>query len=579
MYPVKNILDLEIPDDFLSIGTQCIKKFIIEYIWVQDFKTSKLYSQTNIVKLSDNIKTLDNSIIHLIPLVKIPNQYVNLKPIYIIKNPFTSENTYIALCEMYGGDISNNRLNCELTLTKNYPGDYFFNTEQEFIIEDPLLKKIKLDQKFLYVGDFFSKHREFTNSFVNSCVKIGLPITSMFNQQLNKWVYGMGDLNGTEAGDVIWITRYLLLRISESYEFAIKFGDLKLKINDIDNLDKFSSDPYMTISVMISTIHKVKTDIEIKSIKQKNISNTMDEQLIMKESIRIESEKIQQKLTESYKLEILEHRERNELEKWNVIKEHEQHIEKLRREAQQSEQNKLKRNEQIQAQLRKRQEQEELERILIIKEKEKQSIIQEEKEIIDAELTRLQLLREEMDLKRNKEILNSEIEHKLIERQQITKEINEREKELQEEEFQIEQRKKEELEQKELNNISSMLDNEFQQNESEKQNMNKYEKDERQVKKNKTKLIKQQELEELKLILAKRDEIDSKKNQEIINSKIEYTNEEKRKIKSNQEIQKDKVHMERKRKEELERKELEKLSNMLDEDFEYIHKLKDKYIV
>ena len=30
---------------------------IIDYIWVQDFKLSKMYSQTNIVKLEDGIIT------------------------------------------------------------------------------------------------------------------------------------------------------------------------------------------------------------------------------------------------------------------------------------------------------------------------------------------------------------------------------------------------------------------------------------------------------------------------------------------------------------------------------------------
>ena len=49
-----------------------------------------------------------------------------------------------------------------------------------------------------------------------------------------------------------------------------------------------------------------------------------------------------------------EPKEKNELEKWNRIKDHEQHIEKLRKEVQIAEQNKLEREEKIKLQLLRR---------------------------------------------------------------------------------------------------------------------------------------------------------------------------------------------------------------------------------
>lgn len=437
--------------------------YIIDYFWIQDFKTSKLYSQTNIVKLEKDEK-LSNETIHLVPLVNVPNQYITLKPVYLIQNPFHDDEIhFIALCEVYNSDLPNNRLNCELTLTKHYPGDYLFDIEQEYIINDPSLRSVqkKVDENFLCVGDYFSKHRQFADKFVSLCVKVGIPLFHMMNEKYNRWIYGMKGLNGTKAGDVIWMTRYLLLRLSELETFNIQFGKLQMKINDIDNHDHFSTDPYLTIYVIISTIHKVKSEAEIEKIKDTTLSNTIQEQLRMKEAIREEAESLQNKLAETYKLDVLKQREKNELEKFNRIKEHKLHIEKLRREVQEAERNKLEREEQIQLQMLKRQQQEELERAMIAKEKEKQAIIEQEKEITDAELTRLRLLREELELKKNRELLQEEMNDKFLEREQIAEEIQQKELELEEEERARIQREKEEKEKREMEELEKMLDEDF----------------------------------------------------------------------------------------------------------------------
>lgn len=438
--------------------------FIIDYIWVQDFKNSKIQSQTNIVKLEDSVKTLINNV-HLIPLIKVPDRFLTLKPIYVIKNPFTEiSNRYIVLCEVYNSDISNNRLNCELTLTKHYPGNYYFNIDQEFVIEDPNLRKIKIDEKFFNVGDFFSKHRDFTNEFVDLCINADIPIESLYNSQLNKWSYRLSGINGTTGGDIVWMTRYILMRMSESRAFTVKFGNMKIGINDISNSQHSSADPYLTISVIISTIHKVKSERELDLIKKSGLKDTINEQLIMKEEIRKEAEKLQDKLAETYELEKLEIRERNELDKWNKIKDHSLHIQKLRDEAKELEKNKLEREEQIRLQLLKRQEMEELERVMLLKEKDRQSIIEEERAITDAELTRLRLLREEMDLKKNRENLTTELQNNFEEREKLSIEIQQKEQELEEEERQKEQRKNEEREREEMERIARELDEDYQIN-------------------------------------------------------------------------------------------------------------------
>lgn len=431
--------------------------FITDYIWIHDFSKSIIHSQSNIIYLEENITELSNDIIHLIPLVKTDTK-LTLKPIYVIKNPIY-KSQYIILCELYNNELSNNRLNCELTLNKIYKGNYFFNIEQEFIINDPkfkLINTVNIDS--LAVGDFFSEHRKFMNEFLNFCVQSDIPISTLYNKKLNKWIYRLNNLMGVHTGDLIWLSRYILLLLTEQYNFKITFGGLVISINDINNNSLSNIDPYLTISVIISTINKVKTEKEIEMIKNNSKKDTLKEQFILKENINKEAELLQQKLMEQYQIESIEIREQHEMEKLNKLKEHQQYIEKLRNDAKRLEEEKILREEKIKIEIMRRKEQEELEQVLLLKEKEKQSIIKEELVINDAELTRLKLLREEIELKKNKNIINSQIIQTISEKERILKEIENNSLELKEEEEKSELRRKEQIEKDELDKLSKMLD-------------------------------------------------------------------------------------------------------------------------
>ena len=88
---------------------------IVDFIYVKDFTKNSIYKHTQILSF-DELPPIEE-----IPLLKIEGGV--LKPIYCVKNPIYKEQ-FIILSELYNNDLSNNRLNCELTLTKIYKGDY-----------------------------------------------------------------------------------------------------------------------------------------------------------------------------------------------------------------------------------------------------------------------------------------------------------------------------------------------------------------------------------------------------------------------------------------------------------------------
>jgi hypothetical protein len=437
--------------------------FVIDYIWVQDVKKSLIQSQTSIVSIPEvTNSTLTNEYIANVPLLKLPNQNI-LRPVYLTENPFSScSNSYIVLCDLFKGkdDVSNNRLHCDLTLTKHYEGTYNFDVTQHFCIDDPKFKVLKIDTQSLSVGNYFSHHREFTDKFLNICLQLGISITHLSSKNLNQWMYTVSSVMGTEAGDIVWITRYLLYRLSESYQFQVKINNLVIALNDISNNSKFNTDPYLTLSVMVSTIHKVKSKAEIEKLG--TTKSQLTEQLTLKNSILEESEILQLQLEETYNIAHLEKQELHELEKLNRMKEHQQYINKIRHETRIAEDERIERESRIHMELIKRKEREEQEMLLLSQEEEELSRLEHQQRIEDAELSRMRLLKEEKGVAESKKKIHGELAKLLQERKEFERLEQEKKEKEDEDRLSIEIQREE----KELLDLEAKIEEE---NERQKQ--------------------------------------------------------------------------------------------------------------
>jgi hypothetical protein len=442
--------------------------FVIDYIWIHDIKQCKLRSQTKIIDLLDTeINELTNDHLHLIPLLK--RNDIVLKPVYVVKNPFSkNENAYMALCEQFTENTaSNNRLHCDLTLTKHYKGEYYFNITQEILINDPKFKVLKMDVDALTTGDYFSQHREFIDEFVHILVSLGIPIDTIYSMNINRWEYKISNTLGTHTADLIWLTRYILYRLSESYPFMVKFSTLSVMINDISNKSKSDRDPYLTISTMISTLHNVRSQQEMEKIKNSKKKDLLKEQLLLKDQILRESEVLQREMEESHEMNDLERRDLEELERLNRLKEHQQYVAQLRYETRLVEDQKIAREEKMKIELMKREEQTEKERLMVLQTEDENNRLKQKRQIQDAELERLRILKMEVDAKKSKKMLHSELSDILNEKTKMNEQMKIAEEAALRDKERVKDRLKQEKDAAEMERLEKMMDTEYNKSKNE----------------------------------------------------------------------------------------------------------------
>lgn len=210
------------------------------------------------------------------------NTEVILKPCFICNNPMQEEwNHFLVLCETYYPDGSitqkkpnikynrrkqfknnklcyldteeeyeeyskimnetNHRIKASLIYDKCREEKPWFAFEQEYYILDKYrLRPIGFDESE-YLIDYENKRQycksgycrvggkntdsimtHMTNEHLNLCLKAGLTMSGK-NAEVgtSQWEYQVGPVEGVEAGDQLWISRYLLERIAEKYNVVI----------------------------------------------------------------------------------------------------------------------------------------------------------------------------------------------------------------------------------------------------------------------------------------------------------------------------------------------------------------------
>jgi len=78
------------------------------------------------------------------------------------------------------------------------------------------------------VGGNVAFGREIADYHYKACLYAGLKISGTNAEVMpGQWEYQIGPCEGIEVGDHIWISRYLLLKVAEFYNYSISF-DVKL---------------------------------------------------------------------------------------------------------------------------------------------------------------------------------------------------------------------------------------------------------------------------------------------------------------------------------------------------------------
>ena len=166
-----------------------------------------------------------------------------LKPVYVCKDPTRRTDkglAYLVLCEVFDKDGNPHPSNTRAKFRELYKHkknrEIRFGYEQEYVIWDDKKRNLlgwpdagNPDPQGRYycgVGSWNVAGRDFVEEHMNMCIDAGLDITGINAEVLlGQWEYQIGgpDTDGLEVCDQLWISRWLLHRVSEKYGYVIDF--------------------------------------------------------------------------------------------------------------------------------------------------------------------------------------------------------------------------------------------------------------------------------------------------------------------------------------------------------------------
>ncbi len=156
-----------------------------------------------------------------------------LKPVTIYPDP-QRKNGYLVLCEVLNSDGTPHETNARATI-KDDDNDFWFGFEQEYFLWNPETNKplgfplngypAPQGPYYCSVGAGNAFGREIIEEHLDVCLDAGLNVEGI-NAEVaaGQWEFQVFSKGAKDAGDQIWIARYLLERISEKYGVTINWA-------------------------------------------------------------------------------------------------------------------------------------------------------------------------------------------------------------------------------------------------------------------------------------------------------------------------------------------------------------------
>ena len=208
----------------------------LEYIWLDGYKpTQSLRSKTKIE--GDFSGTLDDC-----PMWSFDGSSTEqaaggssdclLKPVYICPDP-QRKSAFLVMCEVLNADGTPHATNGRATIEDD-DNDFWFGFEQEYFLYDiETNKPLGFPEEgepgpqgpyYCSVGANNAFGRNIIEEHLDVCLDAGLNVEGI-NAEVapGQWEFQIFAKGAREAGDQIWVARYLLERIGESYDVAINW--------------------------------------------------------------------------------------------------------------------------------------------------------------------------------------------------------------------------------------------------------------------------------------------------------------------------------------------------------------------
>jgi glutamine synthetase len=159
-----------------------------------------------------------------------------LKPVFTCPDPLRGGANVLVLCEVYDADGKPNRTNTRAaavaTLEKFKDQDPWFGLEQEYtFFKDGRPYGFPAGgypepqgPYYCGVGATEMKGRPIVEEHMDACIAAGLKISGINAEVMpGQWEFQIGPAGLVEAGDQLYVARYLLQRIAEKYGIDVSF--------------------------------------------------------------------------------------------------------------------------------------------------------------------------------------------------------------------------------------------------------------------------------------------------------------------------------------------------------------------
>ncbi|MCB0705197.1 MAG: glutamine synthetase beta-grasp domain-containing protein [Saprospiraceae bacterium] len=216
-------------------------KFKFEYIWLDGYKPEpNLRSKTKVLEMDffhGDLKSLpiwsyDGSSTQQAEGSK---SDCLLQPVRVIPDP-QRKNGYLVMCEVLNADGTPHVTNARATFEDD--SDFWFGFEQEYVLTNNGLPLGFPEQGYprpqgpyyCSVGVKNCAGREIVEEHFDVCLDAGIELTGINAEVLlGQWEYQCFGKGAKRAADDLWLTRYLLHRVTEKYGVEVEFHPKPIK--------------------------------------------------------------------------------------------------------------------------------------------------------------------------------------------------------------------------------------------------------------------------------------------------------------------------------------------------------------
>lgn len=233
-------------------------KILFEYVWIDG--KEQLRSKNRIIDVIDIVNAVSVNV-DTVPIwnfdgsstyqANTKKSDIILKPVRIYKNPFFNAITsYLVLCECYNSEFSphssNTRFKCVETSDKYKSEECLFGIEQEYTFFEikrenncDYYENVKLPYLwknsdnpglggqgpyYCSIGGDRAFGRPIVDKHLSYCLTAGIDICGTNAEVMaSQWEYQIGVCSALKVSDDLWMSRYILQRITEEFDCYATF--------------------------------------------------------------------------------------------------------------------------------------------------------------------------------------------------------------------------------------------------------------------------------------------------------------------------------------------------------------------